>query len=97
MLSLPLAPAWSPAAPHCSLHLQGKWMPDEDEALRAAVRDLGERWAEVGARVGRIDRVRSAVLASSPSCRAACSNPPRGSRCDLLPESLLPSTAHSAG
>jgi hypothetical protein len=38
--------------------VQGRWTREEDEALRMAVRNIGERWVEVEACVGRLARVR---------------------------------------
>lgn len=36
------------------LRAQGKWMPTEDESLKAAVQELGQQWEKVSARVGRM-------------------------------------------
>ncbi|KAI9466939.1 hypothetical protein BJY52DRAFT_1235377 [Lactarius psammicola] len=36
------------------LRAQGKWMPSEDESLKAAIQELGQQWERVSARVGRM-------------------------------------------
>jgi hypothetical protein len=36
------------------LRAKGKWMPSEDEALKAAVQEYGQQWEKVSVRVGRM-------------------------------------------